>query len=109
MSRVSSRREFLTQSAALAGVGIASSLVSPHFATAEAAEKKGKPVKEDSIRIVDTHQHLWDIKLLKLPWLKGDAVQAINRSFVMSDYLQATKGLNVVKTVYMEEIGRAHV
>jgi predicted TIM-barrel fold metal-dependent hydrolase len=102
MSRVSSRREFLTQSAALAGVGIASSLVSPHFATTQAAEKKGKSVKEDSIRIVDTHQHLWDIKLLKLPWLKGDAVQAINRSFVMSDYLKATRGLNVTKTVYME-------
>ena len=50
--------------------------------------------------VVDTHQHLWDLSKLRLPWLKpgGD----LSRSFVMKDYLQATAGLNVVKSVYME-------
>jgi L-fuconolactonase len=52
--------------------------------------------------IVDTHQHLWDLKLFTLPWMKGEEVEPINRSFVSSDYLAATKGLNVVKAVYME-------
>ena len=52
------------------------------------------------IPIVDTHQHLWDLKKFNLPWTKGNDILA--RSFVMSDYLAATQGLNVAKTVYME-------
>lgn len=54
------------------------------------------------IPIVDTHQHLWDLKKLKLPWLQNEGVKSINRDFLMSDYLEATKGLGVSKTVYME-------
>jgi predicted TIM-barrel fold metal-dependent hydrolase len=50
--------------------------------------------------IVDTHQHLWDLKQFKLPWVKSGSPLA--RNFVMSDYLEATRGLNVVKSVYME-------
>jgi len=49
---------------------------------------------------VDTHQHLWDLSKLRLPWLKGAG--ELDRSFVMKDYLEATKGLGVVKAVYME-------
>ena len=54
----------------------------------------------DAFPIVDTHQHLWDLSKFHLPWTKGNDVLA--RSFVMTDYLQATAGLNVTKTVYME-------
>ena len=50
--------------------------------------------------IIDTHQHLWDLSVFDMPWL-ADA-PTLNRSFVTSDYLDATAGLNVVKTVYME-------
>ncbi len=50
--------------------------------------------------IVDTHQHLWDLTKFRLPWLKEGDV--FNKSHVMSDYLKATAGLNVVKSVYME-------
>jgi L-fuconolactonase len=50
--------------------------------------------------IVDTHQHLWDLSRFRLPWLSGAGT--INRSFVMSDYREATAGLNVQKTIYME-------
>jgi predicted TIM-barrel fold metal-dependent hydrolase len=52
--------------------------------------------------VIDTHQHLWDLDRFRLPWLQTEDVPALRRSFVMSDYLQATRGLNVVKTVYME-------
>jgi len=63
--------------------------------------KEGKPVAaEPAIPIVDTHQHLWDLSKLRLPWLKGAG--RLNRSFVMKDYLEATEGLGVVKSVYME-------
>lgn len=55
---------------------------------------------EPAIPIVDTHQHLWDLRRFRLPWVaKGSK---LDRNYLMSDYLQAVKGLNVVKTVYME-------
>jgi L-fuconolactonase len=50
--------------------------------------------------IIDTHQHLWDLQRFRLPWL--DAIEALRRSFLMADYLQATRDLNVVQSVYME-------
>lgn len=55
-----------------------------------------------SIPVIDTHQHLWDLERFHLPWLYTEDVPALRRSFVMRDYLEATSGLNVVKTIYME-------
>ncbi len=55
---------------------------------------------ERPLPIVDTHQHLWDLAKFRLPWQKS--VPSLAKDFLMSDYLQATAGLNVVKTVYME-------
>ena len=50
--------------------------------------------------IIDTHQHLWDLKEFRLPWIKPGSVLA--KDHLMSDYLKATEGLNIVKTIYME-------
>lgn len=50
--------------------------------------------------IIDTHQHLWDLTRFRLPWT--DSSPSLNRSFLTSDYLEATRGLNVVKAIYME-------
>ncbi|RTZ87962.1 MAG: amidohydrolase, partial [SAR324 cluster bacterium] len=33
--------------------------------------------------IIDTHQHLWNLDRLKLPWV--EEVPALNRSFEISD------------------------
>ena len=52
------------------------------------------------IPVIDTHQHLWDIKKFKLPWLPSDGVLA--KSYNLQDFKQQTAGLNVVNTVYME-------
>ncbi|MFH1922006.1 MAG: amidohydrolase family protein, partial [Planctomycetota bacterium] len=57
-------------------------------------------MNDASLPIVDTHQHLWDLDVLRLGWLKSAG--HLNRSFVTKDYLEATEGLGVVKTVYME-------
>ena len=62
--------------------------------TATAADQK-------SIPIVDTHQHLWDLERFSPPWLAG-APKVIASTHATADYLKATKGLNVVKSVYME-------
>ncbi len=48
--------------------------------------------------IIDTHQHLWDLDILPLTWVKPP----LDKSFVMKDYLAATRGQNVVKAIYME-------
>ena len=52
------------------------------------------------MQIVDTHQHLWDLDLFRYSWL--DSIPVLNRSFRMPDYLEAVKGLNVVKSVHLE-------
>jgi L-fuconolactonase len=64
-----------------------------------AGEEPG-PEEDERMPIVDTHQHLWDLDVVKLGWLK--TAGPLNRSYVTKDYLEATDGLNVVKTVYME-------
>lgn len=54
----------------------------------------------DQIPIVDTHQHLWDLDRLSLPWLK-DAPQ-LARHHRIDDYLREADGHGVTKAVYME-------
>ncbi len=76
------RRQFFAASVAVAGTGIL-------------AAETGTPLP-----IIDTHQHLWDLKKFALPWVKEGSLLA--KDHVTSDYLRATAGLNVVKAVYME-------
>jgi len=52
------------------------------------------------MQIVDTHQHLWDPQLCRYSWLKNRP--ALDRAFHMSDYLEATQGLGVMKSVHLE-------
>jgi predicted TIM-barrel fold metal-dependent hydrolase len=52
------------------------------------------------MEIVDAHQHLWDLDIFSYRWLQS--FPTLNRSFRMTDYLQATQGLNVVKSVHLE-------
>jgi L-fuconolactonase len=99
MNRRTDRREFLKNASAVA---TAAALGTSLAATSSQAEKKDRNVSAKLVPIVDTHQHLWDLDKLTLPWLKNEGVKSLRRSFVMSDYRAATKGLNVVKTVYME-------
>ncbi len=77
------RRDFLAAGAALAATPALS------FARESAM-----------LPVVDTHQHLWDLKKFKLGWLTPGSV--FDASFTPKEYAEATKGLNVVKAVYME-------
>ena len=52
------------------------------------------------IPIIDTHQHLWDLQRLTLPWLTD--YPALARNHLQADYSDAINGLNVVKSVYVE-------
>jgi len=52
------------------------------------------------IPIIDTHQHLWDLNKFKLAWVSKD--HPLASSYTPVEYAEATKDLNVVKSVYME-------
>jgi predicted TIM-barrel fold metal-dependent hydrolase len=84
------RRDFLAATAATVGA------VSAGLGADRAETKEPKAV----LPIIDTHQHLWDLTKFRLPWIKPG--NKLGRSHVLADYREATRGLNVVKTVYME-------
>ena len=86
-----SRRRLLRAGGSVAAASIAASLRRT-FGADDAANPPP---------IIDTHQHLWDLKRFRLPWLDG-AGDALNHTHSMTDYLEAAKGLNVVAAIYME-------
>ena len=95
MTRVT-RRDFVKTSSlsALSGVATLSELAF-HASHSRAGDQ------QKQLPIIDTHQHLWDLTKFRPPWLDG-APDVLAKSYVTKDYLAATKGLNVVKAVYME-------
>jgi predicted TIM-barrel fold metal-dependent hydrolase len=64
------------------------------------AQPKDKPM----LPIVDTHQHLWDLTKFKLAWFDPNTPEGkiLGHNFTPTEYAEATKGLDVVKAVYME-------
>jgi predicted TIM-barrel fold metal-dependent hydrolase len=52
------------------------------------------------MKIIDTHQHLWDLDLLSYGWCKNHSV--FNRSFRVPDYLEAVRGIELEKSVHVE-------
>jgi L-fuconolactonase len=74
------------------------------FGSRVCAEPVASPaVAEGKLRqlpIVDTHQHLWDLDKFRLPWLKPG--EPLCRSHLPEHYREAARGLNIVKSVYME-------
>ena len=53
-----------------------------------------------SIPVIDTHQHLWDPETLRYSWMDG--FPAIRRRAMMEEYREATAGLGIVETVYVD-------
>ena len=51
--------------------------------------------------IIDTHQHLWDLAKLELPWLKNAGPPLAAQHWVQQ-YAAATTGLNITTAMYME-------
>ena len=52
------------------------------------------------LKIIDTHQHLWDTSNLNYPWL--DDFDALGKRYLIEDYRRACEGLNVVQSVHVE-------
>lgn len=88
-----SRRQMIGTS--LAGAA-ALSVGMQSFVTAEAkANAFRKPQ-----RVLDTHQHLWDLEKVKLPWLES-APDVLRKKYWLDEYREASKGYQV-ETLYME-------
>jgi L-fuconolactonase len=79
------RREFVTGAVA---------------ATALVATTQAHAQEDAMIPVVDSHQHIWDLKRFHLPWTERDKPMA--RDFSMQDYLEATRGIPIEKSVYIE-------
>ena len=52
--------------------------------------------------IVDTHQHLWDLRRFTLPWLDGEGTGPLRGNHLLGDYLAASEGTGIDRTIYME-------
>lgn len=52
------------------------------------------------MKIIDTHQHLWDLDKFRLPWIAKGSF--LDRNFLVSDYQEAVRGLGVTQSVYLE-------
>ncbi len=96
IARPFTRRKFIQRSL----VGAAS--VWSSFIDGPAKRLAAEPAKPSAENppIIDTHQHLWDLDRFQLPWLEPK--QPLRRNFLLGDYEQASAGLNIVGTVYME-------
>jgi L-fuconolactonase len=70
------------------------------LAAAAPAALAGAKDEPAMMPLVDCHQHLWDLSKVRLDWVKPD--DPLNHSFTPKEYAEATAGLNVVKSVYME-------
>ena len=84
-----SRRQFLK-----------SSLVSMPAIAAGGAFTAANAADDPRSLVIDCHQHLWDLKRQKLPWLSG-VPPILNKTFGLPEYREATAGLNI-RSLYME-------
>lgn len=49
---------------------------------------------------IDTHQHLWDLRQFPCAWCAG--IPALNRSFLLDEYLAVAQGTGIEKTIFVE-------
>ena len=60
------------------------------------------------LKVIDTHQHLWDTSNLSYPWLED--FDALGKRYLIEDYRRACEGVNVVQSVHVEaDVAPAHV
>lgn len=52
------------------------------------------------LKIIDTHQHLWDTENLEYPWLED--FDLLGKRYTAEDYREAIGDLNVIKSVHVE-------
>jgi L-fuconolactonase len=56
------------------------------------------------MRIIDAHQHIWDLDVRDQDWITGDAMAAIRRSFSMDDLRESARAADVAATVLVQTV-----
>lgn len=84
---MTTRRRFLQTVAASVAAG-------PFFTSSSSG------TDSPDLPIIDTHQHLWDLRRTPLEWVKSS--ELLNKNFLTPEYREATNGLGVVRAVYVE-------
>lgn len=91
------RRDFVRRAIGVATmIGVKAGLGAETLSAAEPTSTTSEPM----FKIVDSHQHLWDLKKFRLPWTATSP--SLAHDFTMRDYLTATAGIPIVKSVYLE-------
>jgi len=52
------------------------------------------------MKIIDTHQHIWELERFSYSWCSS--VPSLNRTFSLEDYLDASDGTGIERTVHVE-------
>ncbi len=52
------------------------------------------------MRLIDTHQHLWNVAQFPYSWCRD--IPALHRTFALEDYLEASAGTGIERTVFVE-------
>ena len=52
------------------------------------------------MKLIDSHLHLWDLTQVQYPWCAG--IPALNRSFLLDEYLAASRETGIEKAVFVE-------
>lgn len=62
---------------------------------------KDRVTQEGLIPIIDTHQHLWDLELIRPPWL-SEAAEVLRQSYTTDTYVREAQGTGIICSIYME-------
>ena len=53
-------------------------------------------------KIIDTHHHLWDPTSNKYDWLVAKDNEIFNKIYLLKDFIQDIKNLNIIKSVHVQ-------
>jgi L-fuconolactonase len=56
------------------------------------------------VNVIDAHQHVWDLAVRDQPWLAGDELAPIRRTFTLDDLRPAARAAGVVATVLVQTV-----
>src|ERR1700728_5099432 len=57
-----------------------------------------------ALTVIDAHHHVWDLEVRDQPWISGQEMAAIRRTFTVDDLRPATRAAGVGATVVVQTV-----